>query len=366
MTDFSEFCKLDSDSLNDRHLQVAPCGSDNNPSSNTGLILQDGMVLGVDWLTYVLPIAGFEDVEKYVDKLENIFTDSFHFFSGFGRKIGRQFANSAKSACGSSAVWNLPGEYGDTGSIRITLPGKVLVRAKQMHIISLISYIISNRGKINRIDLKVDDFTRAMLPEFLEIAFKEGNFTGFRDSEKQYNLSGDIYKHGWTLKFGSRKSDRFTRYYNALPVHGLECWRFEVEFKNDIANEVASQLTYCLNDESMLSTMMGALIAGNISFIDKSNEDRVERCAMMPWWKTFTDRLGSSMRLSVPKIIPTIQRSIDWLRHKVAPSLAMVRKFYGNEKDRFMDDLFRIGDNKLTKRHQTILESSPIAMRLSL
>ena len=364
---YKGFGSVLSGSLHDRHLQVAPVGSSDvtTPLSNTGLNIQE-LQIGIDYLTFMVPIVDIEAVTKVLDKVDNIYTDAHEMFVGRPNFCGRSFANQSTSPCGLLSIWNLPGENDDKGSMRIALSGGVLKRAKQMQTAKLISYLIGLGGKCNRIDIKADDYSRAIHPRSMYDAVDAGNYRGFRRGNIHADIGGDILKDGWTIYLGSRQSDRYTRYYNAFPQHGIEAFRYEAEFKNEVAHQTALQISCCTDDESILTTMMGAILSGNISFIDKSNEDRVERCQMLPWWKDFTDRLGSSIRLSVPKIVATIQRSVDWIENKVAATLAMVSQYYGSDKIEFIKRLIERGDKKLTNRHQTILDSSPIVMRLSL
>lgn len=362
------FCSIVSANLGDSVLPRAsgcgsvPPGAVPAPLSNTGLNDQI-LETGIDYLTLIVPVAGPEVVTELIDKIANIYTDSYETSVGKPYFCGRSFANHAKSPCGALIIWNLPGENDDKGSMRIALSGEVLKRAHQMQSVRLISHVFSNGGKCKRIDLKADDYSRSIHPSTMYDAVQAGNYKGFRKGNITAEIGGNVYEDGWTIYLGSRESERFTRYYNAKPVHGIEAFRFEVEFKDELANQTAMHLTYCIDDEEMLTRMISANIAGNVTFIDKSNQSRAHRCEMLPWWKEFTDRLGSSIRLSVPKIVPTIQRSIDWIEHSVSATLAMVSQYYGIDKIEFIKQLIDRGTKKLTNRHQTILDTSPIAMR---
>jgi DNA relaxase NicK len=280
---------------------------------------------------------------------------------------GRQFAHRAKSACGASAIWNLPGQNSDKGSMRIALSGEILKRAQQMQSVRFMAYCSRLGAICNRLDLKADDYSRSMHPDLLQAACDAGNVKGFRKSTIHRDMyQFDVFESGWTLYFGSRTSDRFTRYYNAKPLHEIEAWRFECEFKHSIANEIMNHLILCIDDEELLIRMIASNIAGNISFIDRSDEPRANRCYELSWWERFTDRLGSSIRLSLPKIVPTIQKSINWIENKVSASLAMVAQYYGTDKIEYIKKLIQRGEHKLTNRHQAILDTSPIAMRILL
>lgn len=326
--------------------------------------MDTSLAIGIDYLTLILPVETMEDCLTLIDSISLIFSESYEFYRDNGRFIGRQFAHWAKSPNGGLIVWNLPGENGEsltTGSMRIALGGKVLCRATAAEIIRLVSSVFSSGGKCTRIDLKCDDFTRSMHPNLLEAACNAGNSTGFRKSSKHMDMSTkDYYSAGWTLYFGSRTSDRFTRYYNAFPVHKIEAWRYETEYKNGIANEIATMLTYAADDE-MLLLLIAANIAGNISFVDRSgtgSDKNVDRCPMLDFWKDFTDRLGSLVRLSIPVVVPTIERSIEWLETRVAATLATISKYYGFDQLQLFKRLKKIGEERMGSRHYNLLETS--------
>jgi DNA relaxase NicK len=56
-------------------------------------------------------------------------------------------------------------------------------------------------------------------------AVQAGNYKGFRKGNITAEIGWQcIREDGWTIYLGSRESERFTRYYNAKPVHGIEAF----------------------------------------------------------------------------------------------------------------------------------------------
>jgi hypothetical protein len=331
------------------------------PLSNTGLLSQD-LHIGVDYLTISTAIADAADIHKHISTLSIIFQDAYELHFDQGRFIGKQYSGWAQSPSGGMISWNLPGENKQDphfGDIRIALSGEVLKRAQQIDIIRYLRIQMQHGAKCSRIDLRADDYTRVMLPEYMLEACRAGNHSGFKNSNIHAETTGDIYESGWTLYLGSRQSDRFARYYNAFPVHQVECFRFEIELKHDVADQTAHYLCIGFDDEDMLATIMGAFIAGQLSFIDRSGGIRPSRCSKLAWWQAFTDRLGSSIRLSPPKITRTIQKSMDWIEHKVSGTLAMVLKYINpTDKISYIKRLIQLGETKFSARHETILKAS--------
>ena len=328
-------------------------------SSNTGLICQNSDVtLGIDYLTFVFPIPDESLVRDILDSCALNFISSIEYHWGQGRFIGRQFANWASSPHGMIATWNLPGENSDRGSLRLCLSGKCLERISVPHLIPIMRRWLCLLGaKCNRIDLKADDYSRSMLPQDLIDAYKDGHYSGFRFAHYQSDLSGDVYTAGWTLYLGRRTSDRFTRYYNAKPLHDIEAFRWETEYKNEIANVIAHAIAKCDNDE-ILSSMISGLLAGNISFISRTGEARASRCSPLPFWSAWLLKFSEPIRFGVAKIELTIERSISWVERSVSATLAMISHYTGADKLDYLKHLIKIGREKMSSRHYAILESS--------
>ena len=327
--------------------------------SNTGLICQDSDVtLGIDYLTFVFPIPDESLVRDILGSCDLHFLSSTEYHWDQGRFIGRQFANWASSPHGMVATWNLPGQNGDLGSLRLCLSGKVLERISVPHLIPIMRRWLCLLGaKCNRIDLKADDYSRSMLPEYLIAAYKAGDYTGFQKAHYQEDLSGSVYESGWTLYLGRRTSDRFTRYYNAKPLHAIDAFRWETEYKNEIANVIAHAIAKC-DDEELLANMISGLLAGNISFISRAGEARASRCSPLPFWSAWLLKFSEPIRFGVAKIELTIERSISWVERSVSATLAMISHYAGADKLDYLKHLIKIGREKMGSRHYAILESS--------
>lgn len=327
--------------------------------SNTGFICQSSdMTLGIDYLTFVFPIPDESLVRDILDSCALNFISSTEYHWDQGRFIGRQFANWASSPHGMIATWNLPGQNDDPGSLRLCLSGKCLQRISVPHLIPIMRRWLSLLGaKCNRIDLKADDYSRSMLPQDLIDAYQVGNYSGFRFAHYQSDLSGSVYDSGWTLYLGRRTSDRFTRYYNAKPLHDIDAFRWETEYKNEIANVIANAIAKC-DDDEILSNMISGLLAGNIAFISRDATTRASRCEPLRFWSEWLTKFAEPIRFGVAKIELTIERSIAWVEKSVAATLAMISHYTGADKLDYFKYLVKIGREKMGAKHYAILESS--------
>lgn len=329
--------------------------------SNTGLPCQtdNSLELGIDYLTFVLPIKDSIAVHSLADTLSSRYLDAFEFRVGQGRFVGRQFANWAVSATGMLLLWNLPGENLDKGSVRIAISGKSLERATVLETQLLISQLLELNGVCNRIDIKVDDFSRSMNPEDIIDAIHHKNYcrSCFRKGKVQEDISGSVYERGWTIYMGSRESDKMIRYYNAKPVHKIDAFRYELEYKNAIANEIAKAIAM-MNTNETLTELLSGIIVKSAKFIDRSDGNRADRCAVLPFWQKWIDRFGTDgIKLSPPRKTPTLSRSIAWVERSVSATLAMICKYVGGDKVAYLKGLIQAGEEKFGARHEAILKA---------
>ncbi len=350
------------------------------PVSNTGLTCLDSQLFSrIDYLTAIVPVADASTVYSLLESIALQYKDSIEYSWERGHFIGRQFSNQGRSVHGISAQWNLPGENDDLGSLRFTLSGGLLERCDVPDTVRLIHRLIHIHGaKINRIDLTVDDFSRSMLPEYIRDANQAGNYSGYRSGNFQYitDDNGDCYSAGWTIYLGSRTSDKFVRYYNARIKHGIDAFRYEVEYKNESANVIANAIANTIAKDNAkynssmiakmkvdetLSSLICELIIGNTAFIDRSNADRLSRSAPLPFWHDFVTRMGGKgTRLSPPIIKPTMERSIAWLERSVAGTLAMVSQYVGADKFSYIRSLAALGIEKMGARHTSMLSAAKL------
>ena len=357
---------------------VSPAGFSSTPASNTGLHCQDPQLFSrIDYLTCLVPIADASTVFSLLQDIASQYKDSIEYSWERGYFIGRQFSHHARSVHGIAAQWNLPGDNDDLGSLRFTLSGGLLERCDVPDTVRLLHRLIHIHGaKINRIDLTVDDFSRSMLPEYIRDANQAGNYSGYRKGNFQYitDDNGDCYSAGWTIYLGSRTSDKFVRYYNAKIKHGIDAFRYEVEYKDETANVIANAIANTIAKDNAkynssmiaknkvdetLSSMLCALIIGKTAFIDRTNADRLSRSVPLPFWQDFVTRMGGKgIRLSPPTIKPTMERAIAWLERSVAGTLAMVSQYVGADKISYIRSLAAAGRERMGARHTSMLNAA--------
>jgi DNA relaxase NicK len=131
-------------------------------------------------------------------------------------------------------------------------------------------------------------------------------------SQRNATLIEDL-RGGATCYVGSRKSQQFARIYNKAAESGEEryqnCWRYEVQLKNDLATKAAAIFAEV---EYTQQTMAAIFVR---QWLRRRN-------VSTPW-------RSEAELTALPTIDPKntdVERTLDWLRHTVAPSLRRLKK----------------------------------------
>lgn len=175
---------------------------------------------------------------------------------------------------------------------------------------ALIRWAVGEGAKITRIDLAVDLYGT---PVDMDKLYKSKQIKGYegaaRKRERRQNDEG-----GYTIYFGSRKSDKVLRVYNKAAEQGLPgvMWtRFEMEFKSDPAHEVAAAVMGMTFDEAMVYTM--GLIKGQYNADDP----------------LYQELLKSPAR-QVPTTKDVSDSTLEWLLGPVAKTMAKQMRLHSH------------------------------------
>lgn len=121
---------------------------------------------------------------------------------------------------------------------------------------------------------------------------------------------------GRTFYMGSRASGRMVRVYDRRGPT-----RFEMEWKGERAVLLWRRLLACAEEGWSLAAM--SELRAFLDFRDRSSGVRPDCCPLLPWWEEMTVGAGRSC-VSIPREARTLEDKRAWLRHQVAPVLAMV------------------------------------------
>ena len=162
---------------------------------------------------------------------------------------------------------------------------------------------------------------------------------------------------GNTCYIGSRKSDIMLRVYDkGLEQKASYPWvRWELEIKHDRALAFVDELKKfaCFGDAAL------GLLSRYVRFIKHDNPHR-SRCSMNETWRAFLDSVRP-LRLSIIKKEPSVDRSSEWVKKQVAPTLAGLLVSHGGDYGKFLDSL------KLPEQFQRLsLERQDMFMRAGI
>lgn len=188
--------------------------------------------------------------------------------------------------------------------------------------------------KITRFDLALDvynysDFSLADMFRKLKDNHVLSRFKTFKTIQK-YVIDG-FKNQGYTLYFGSNKSDVMFRFYDKYQERlskdvEMEDWinswmRFEVQTRR--ANAMSLFSLFVLNSDDVPKMFKG-LLSNYLNFLTPnykdSNKGRWNSCG---WWKRFLGRVDK-VRLSKVYQEPTILRKRAWLEDSVSKTNALI------------------------------------------
>lgn len=222
-------------------------------------------------------------------------------------------------------------------------------------------------GVMKRIDLAINDHTGILdIPELAEKCRKR-EYIGKSRSYKFY-LSGELIKHredepeymGRTLYMGSLKSDvyfclyekRYEQYIKlGIPLEETDTInRFEIRLRNERAYyAVRDLLTYYDAEQTAFS-----IINQYVRFVDEEPDKRKNDWKLNDRWAWFIGDQRQKLKLTTKPEPYTLERTLNWLQHQVAPTLKMLKKIDYSNGTSYLKTIEE--QAKLTEKHEKIIE----------
>lgn len=238
----------------------------------------------------------------------------------------------------------------EPGVLKIALSGSVLARVDFDKLLLL----LSEREDIScsRLDIALDDYNRQIDLEVVAAAarcyqFFGGKYSEIIDSGERGN------KRGLTVYLGSKKSSKRLRAYDKSVESGgvKDCIRLESEHRKKKADELL-KLLLSTHKQGMaaVTRVMKSVVLGCFDFRIRTTDDlNKERSPRFPWWTAFLEYVDvKPISISVPVITPTIQRSIDWIKKSVAPTIATLKSVLQEDFPAYFSNLISDGFSRLS------------------
>jgi DNA relaxase NicK len=199
---------------------------------------------------------------------------------------------------------------------------------------TVLRWIWKEQGHLTRIDCALDDVNSTVPLTTIKQAIEVGQCVT-RADRLQVIASSSIHKgtpQGETLYVGSPQSQTLLRIYNKraeLQTKRRENWesygiRWELQLKQDRA-QVCGQVLSHIEETDWLEFIVGVL-RSYVDFRDTSREEPDEdryRCPLLGWWKELIDGFQKG-RLVIEKDTQSILKVKRWVKHSVAPMLAVI------------------------------------------
>jgi DNA relaxase NicK len=135
------------------------------------------------------------------------------------------------------------------------------------------------------------------------------------------------------VNLGSRDSEKYIRFYDKFAEsHGrLDCYRWEVEYKGELANKLFSLILEFPPVEYLYQQALVDYAVSCVDFLDKSNKN-IGRNMRLEWWEAWLSRVQMyCYQVKVPRIKTTISAKKNWVQRSVSKTLLMIKRSIGVE-----------------------------------
>lgn len=199
-------------------------------------------------------------------------------------------------------------------------------------------------AKFTRLDLAIDDkggnyYSVDDVKEICENGRCASRFKGYRMvSESKFSSKG---KTGNTLYIGDRSSSCYLRVYDKRLEQikklgedvGFPWTRWELELKKERAQKAVDIL---LSGSGLGSVAVGVL--SNYFRVIVRDDSNVSRCSTDSVWQAFISGVDK-LRLSMRKVVKTLEEKKEWIKRQCAPSIAAVCASEGGDLGFILDDM---------------------------
>ena len=306
-----------------------------------------GLVSRFDYLQGTFYCPNRKIIERLLDILcKFIFPADKWYWLKHGIYSGEKFDNAFQSVSGKfrgGFRW----ESGECRGI-IFIPGSFLSKLTEHKQYRLVSGLSRLGLKFTRVDIALDDYHRRIEHDWVKEAGHSGLYQFF--DKFDYRASKIVRDSSAvpTCYFGSEKSDKRLRFYDADSVHQIGADRWELQLRREYAD--------CAVDDYLKDPdCLASLVVGSIRFV-KSFDVNWRHLESADWWQLLVNAVGTR-RLHRLDVSSHPYDVIAWLERQVAPSLAVL--YYGKGSEWFNDfiqDLVNQGFIRFQPKHTALVD----------
>lgn len=323
------------------------------PVSNTGVA---DVEVHIDWLQGSFPLKSLPLVKEVVE-----------------RETGFPFPDETTgSRWYKTCYTNFAGAYlateprvSHSDRCQLTLPASTLAMLSVYKQKLIINALAELGFKCSRIDPCIDDFTKTITPHLIRETVEAGNQKGFSSNPyTQWHSSGEVlaekscsYYVGRRGKSGSGKVVRcYTKYLESKGE--IDSVRFEIEMSEEYSRNLFSCLA--MSHTALWSTIIVSCITGAVDFVDRSFSSCLAECPRLDWWEKIVGD-DASIKVSKPRKLKSIKKSINWIKRQVSPTLSIVLDYavaVGEDVELYFWELYFSGVNRQTEFQKQMLTQS--------
>lgn len=226
------------------------------------------------------------------------------------------------------------------------------------------------QAKFTRLDIAVDDFSEIYKTSTIRQAVykklcvtrlkgwgtkEEGNINDGND----YLTMDSFYIGGWKSRYFLNIYDKkIEREIKGKEVTVSTWTRTELRLKNEYATRFAVEIA---NGKESLGYYTMSFLNEKIQFLKPGTYTNKSRACedkenISKWWRRFLGKCGK-LNLSEKAPDKTIQTTVKWMKHQVAPSIAMIYEADGADNfDKFVQQLREDGEKRLTKKQTMMID----------
>lgn len=321
--------------------------------------------IGIGWLTlsFVCP-----DLENLSDALKEI--ESLYYGFTHDEFCEMHFPVNTYKTVKKTVFGSLFAFSEGRQDFCLIIPQNVCDRFITPDLLELTRVLIGYGGRLTRVDIYLDDFTRSIdLDRVLE-ATTSGEFvsrlrmvdTTSRFDRTKSKLAGRV------VRIGSRRKQFYLRWYDkGLESKGkIDSIRLEAELKGKFAR---GAFNYIYNQsfslplvgepvnsfsQQQFSIAVLAVLGTRFDFRDPNSNNNISRRSRSEWWSKFCEGV-EKIKLVLPSLPPAIDKTIQWLTDGVSTSLAIAREYLQDNFFDFLAGLLDYGQSRLRARHFALL-----------
>lgn len=223
----------------------------------------------------------------------------------------------------------------------------------------LLHRLASIGATITRVDVAMDNVDGSLDLDKLMDAIKSKSVRSrFRGGHKIEKFTfTDDEENGRTIYLGSPSSRIKFRFYDKAAQYHIEChWvRCELQLMAERAQEFAQYLI-----KGMLIGEIACSVLNNYFSVINKDDINISRCSLAAWWAAWLTNY-QRISLTVAKSLRIVPQVIDHIKRQYSASFALCREYLGVVSfHEFVHDLISTGKEKMTKKHQHILQSTYI------